>query len=266
MSKCIKEKILADEISKKLVLIDDFFTNINKLYNIFSTITKKINTINKEFEKKKKRIKLIKKFRKSNSCCLVFIFLLIICLIVRIIPQNKINSEQFNSSSIKLKVKGIGYKYIFCPDNETFKINYYPNEIYINGNLRNIINSKYYFNQSDNNAELIWYNNINNPSYLFYGCVDVTEIDLSNFNTSEAIDMVYMFNNCSSLTSLNLSNFDTSHVTRMFDMFRSCLSLTSLDLSSFNTSSVTSMVSMFNGCISLSSLIYQILILIMLGI
>ena len=146
MSKCIKEKILADEISKKLVLISAVFTNINILYNIFNTITKKTNTINKEFEKKKKSIKLIKKFRKNNSCCLVFIFLLIICLIVKIIPQNKINSEQFNSSSIKLKVKGIGYKYVFCPYNENFNISYYPNEIYINGNLRNTINSKYYFN------------------------------------------------------------------------------------------------------------------------
>ena len=66
MSKCIKEKILADEISKKLVLIDAFFTNINKLYNIFNTITKKINSNNKEFEKKKKSIKLIKKFRKKQ--------------------------------------------------------------------------------------------------------------------------------------------------------------------------------------------------------
>ena len=185
---------------------------------------------------------------------MVFIFLLIICLIVKIIPQNKINSEQFNSSSIKLKVKGIGYKYVFCPYNENFNISYYPNEIYINGNLQNTINSKYYFNKSDNNVELIWYNNINNPSHLFYGCVDVTEIDLSYFNTSEAIDMVYMFRDCISLTSLNLSNFDTSHVTQMFDMFRNCSSLPSLDLSSFNTSKVGTMVSMFIDCISLTSL------------
>ena len=48
-----------------------------------------------------------------------------------------------------------------------------------------------------------------------------------------------MFSRCSSLTNLDLSNFNTSKVTDMSSMFSRCSSLTSLDLSSFNTSSVT---------------------------
>ena len=44
---------------------------------------------------------------------------------------------------------------------------------------------------------------------MFFQCSDITEIDLSNFNTSKVNNMIGMFNGCSSLTSLNLSYFDT---------------------------------------------------------
>ena len=55
---------------------------------------------------------------------------------------------------------------------------------------------------------------------MFYGCSSLTSLDLSNFNTSNVIDMNNMFYGCSSLTSLDLSNFDTSNVLFMNYMFR----------------------------------------------
>ena len=82
----------------------------------------------------------------------------------------------------------------------------------------------------------------------------LTEIDLSQINTSEATDMQAMFVGCSSLASLDLSSFDTSNVSMMMKMFNGCSSLTSLNLSSFNTSNVKSMNRMFSECISLNSL------------
>ena|GEM_PF-3712707 len=88
----------------------------------------------------------------------------------------------------------------------------------------------------------------------FYYFPNLTEIDLSNWDTSHLTSMHAMFNDCTSLTSLNLSSWDTSHVTRMFGMFANCTSLTSLDLSSWNTSSVTEICTMFFGCSSLTSL------------
>jgi surface protein len=63
--------------------------------------------------------------------------------------------------------------------------------------------------------------------------------------------MTAMFYGCSNLTSLDLSTFDTSSVTDMYGMFEGCSGLTSLDLSSFNTSNVTNMSGMFSGCINL---------------
>ena len=89
---------------------------------------------------------------------------------------------------------------------------------------------------------------------LFDNLTACTEMDLSNFNTSNVTDMSSMFNDCRSLTSLDLSGFDTSKVTSMGAMFYNCYGLTSLDVSGFDTSNVTSMGSMFYGCSSLPSL------------
>ena len=89
---------------------------------------------------------------------------------------------------------------------------------------------------------------------MFRECSDITEIDLSNFDTSNVENMQLMFYGCSSLTSLNLSNFNTSRVTWMDAMFYGCSSLTSLNLSSFDISQVTYMHYMFYNCSSLTSL------------
>ena len=40
--------------------------------------------------------------------------------------------------------------------------------------------------------------------------------------------MMLMFNNCSNLTSLNLSGWDTSNATSMSSMFHGCKSLTTI--------------------------------------
>ena len=96
--------------------------------------------------------------------------------------------------------------------------------------------------------------NVTNMESMFDTCRSLTSLDLSNFNTSNVINMSYMFRDCVSLASLDLSNWNTSNVTNMGNMFGDCESLTSLDLSHLNTSSVRTMVSMFAGCNKLTSL------------
>ncbi len=96
-------------------------------------------------------------------------------------------------------------------------------------------------------------------SLFFYGdtinvCNPIEFIDVSNFDTSNVIDMSYMFNGCGNLTSLDISNFDTKNVTDMNSMFSNCNSLTSLDLSNFDTNKVTDMSSMFSDCSNLTNL------------
>ena len=55
---------------------------------------------------------------------------------------------------------------------------------------------------------------------MFYGCSSLTNINLSNFNTNNVIDMSGLFGGCSSLKDINLSNFNTNKVTDMRAMFK----------------------------------------------
>ena len=93
---------------------------------------------------------------------------------------------------------------------------------------------------------------------MFFGCSQLTSLDVSHFNTSNVTDMSGMFSGCFNLPSLDLRNFDTSKVTDMSDMFnqqRGYMSkLKSIDVSSFNTSKVTNMSGMFSNCQLLETL------------
>ena len=57
---------------------------------------------------------------------------------------------------------------------------------------------------------------------MFYNCSSLKELDLSNFNTNNVINMSYMFFDCSSLKELNLSNFNTNNVINISGMFGGC--------------------------------------------
>ena len=199
----------------------------------------------------------IKIFNINNYISYINITKLIIImnLLIQILSFKKLYLIKFNFSKITLKIKGTGYKDVFCKTTFNFGKDYYPNLIYINGDFQNIINHTYNFIQSDNNfVELIWNKNVYNCRFMFFGCSDITYIDLSNFNSSQVVTMSYMFSGCSSLTSLNLANFDTSQVNIMNYMFNGCSSLKSLNLSSFDNSQIIEMYSMFCGCSSLLSL------------
>ena len=50
---------------------------------------------------------------------------------------------------------------------------------------------------------------------MFINCKSLTSIDISNFNTSNAINLSYMFSSCILLTSINISNFNTQNVESM---------------------------------------------------
>lgn len=74
---------------------------------------------------------------------------------------------------------------------------------------------------------------------------------MSNWNTSNLLNMEYMFESCKSLKNINLL-FDTSKVTLMNGMFSDCHSLTSVDLSHFDTSNVVDINCLFSECYALS--------------
>ena len=83
---------------------------------------------------------------------------------------------------------------------------------------------------------------------LFFNHIEVTEIDLSNLDVSNAENMFGALQDCRKATTINLSGWDTSNVTNMGQMFYQCDAIQSLDLSHFNTSNVTDMQYMFSNC------------------
>ena len=109
-------------------------------------------------------------------------------------PNILINSFNFKSSKITLKIKGIGE--INVLGNEEIKkfqnINYLK-EIKINGKIQDEIKYNYYFNKKDNYVELIWSDDLDNCDNMFYKCSSITEINLSNFNTSNVTSMYCMY-------------------------------------------------------------------------
>ena len=82
---------------------------------------------------------------------------------------------------------------------------------------------------------------------MFYNCVNLENI--GSLTTSASLTNMYMaFAYCKKLTDVDFTNYNTSNVTNMEYMFQYCQLLPSLDLSSFNTKKVTSFRAMFQHC------------------
>ena len=96
--------------------------------------------------------------------------------------------------------------------------------------------------------------NVTSMSYMFNGCLNLVELDVTHFNTAKVTNMNGMFNDCSNLTELDVTHFNTAKVTTMNSMFSGCSNLTELDLTHFNTAIVTTMFRMFYACKSLTTI------------
>lgn len=95
---------------------------------------------------------------------------------------------------------------------------------------------------------------------MFKGASVLNPIDISRFDTRKVQDMSEMFSGIRYLTrgsakiALNLSNFNTSNVVNMKGMFKDSSRFTDINMSSFNTSKVTDMSEMFYGATSLPTI------------
>ena len=193
--------------------------------------------------------KIDKKFYFKNIILKKYIiFFILIDLFIKILTSNKPLLFVLNYSTIKLKIIGKGHKHIL---GSNFLISNYPNEVYINEIKAKSVTYIYDFNQTDNSVELVWNYYISNCHNMFYYCTNITEIDLSNFETSRVTNMWSMFEGCSLLTSLNLSHFDTSQVTDMEYMFSGCKNLEYINLKNFNDTKLNNGSSYYQGMFDL---------------
>ena len=68
--------------------------------------------------------------------------------------------------------------------------------------------------------------NVTNMYMMFYGCTNLTDLDLSHFNTQNVTDMTLMFGSCNALTTIIAgSDWTTDRVEESGSMFESCFSL-----------------------------------------
>ena len=194
----------------------------------------KISINNSNFKIDRNKMKNIYNNKQINTLK-KYIFIIMIINLFEIILPNRSSYKMISSkySFIILKISGKGNIKIF--DN----INLSPNTIYINDDKQENINNFFDFKETPKYVKLVWNKEITSSSSMFYCCNQITEIDLSNFDTSKVTDMTNMFQGCSSLTSLDLSNFVTSKVKKIAHMINGCSSLISLDISNFNTQHIT---------------------------
>ena len=74
-------------------------------------------------------------------------------------------------------------------------------------------------------------------------------LDLSNFDTSNALDISFMFSKSYKLKEIKgINKFNTKYVKNMTAMFQGCFELEYLDLSNFDTSNTSDMSFMFYKC------------------
>ena len=131
------------------------------------------------------------------------------------------------------------------------QLNEINTKLYINGNEKKFEQFIIPNYLGEYNIKLKFGILLNDCSYMFAGCNNITEINFIYFNTKYVSSMKYMFYNCSKLKRLNLLNFDTSFVTDMNNMFSGCKNLENLDITSFDTKNVKNMNNLFNDCINL---------------
>lgn len=95
---------------------------------------------------------------------------------------------------------------------------------------------------------------LTNLGWILFKCPKVTSVgDISSWNVSNVTNFKSAFNS-SAISELNVSTWDTSSAVDMTFMFQNCTKLRQLDLSRWNTSKVTNMQSMFSGCSALTEL------------
>ena len=103
----------------------------------------------------------------------------------------------------------------------------------------NVINMSYMFNRCTKLKKIVGIENLDvsklkTTKIMFYGCKNLVELDLTNWNTISLENMSYMFYNCSNLKIIkNIENWQLPNVKDVSYMFYECTKL-DVDLSNWD--------------------------------
>ena len=188
----------------------------------------------------------LKKFKenKSNSTLIIILFYYLNILLL-------LNSflKSYELNEIRLTIQGKENHCFLHGDQDV-------SEVIIKGESKSLESCKKccYFDEDLNNVTLKFNTLIDSCYDMFFEMVDIIEIDLSNFDTSNLKNMQSMFNGCNKLEKITFGNINTAQVNNMYKLFYNCVKLSSIDLSHFDTSSVINMNETFCLCKSITSL------------
>ena len=163
------------------------------------------------------------------------------------------NLEELNDSNTTVYISDQKYKFIKCfrPIIDGIFI------VKIKLSIK-MKNCSYMFHNCVNisNLDLSYFDSslIEKTDFMFSQCINLSNINLKNFNTKNVETMKGMFYLCKKLSYINLLSFDTINVKNMSYMFGCCFQLAGIDLSNFSTNKVEDMSFMFLGCINLKSI------------
>ena len=163
------------------------------------------------------------------------------------------NLEELNDSNTTVYISDQKYKFIKCfrPIIEGIFI------VKIKLTIK-MKNCSYMFHNCANisNLDLSYFDSslIEKTDFMFSQCINLSNINLKNFNTKNVETMKGMFYLCKKLSYINLLSFDTINVKSMSYMFGCCFQLADIDLSNFSTNKVEDISFMFLGCINLKSI------------
>ena len=139
----------------------------------------------------------------------------------------------YEVTEITLVINGNGKQKVISDS-----FNSIPSEI-IGSDIEQCINKRECVLKSDTNKVTIIFDSlIISCNHMFSGLSSITEIDLSNFDTSRVTVMAFMFNDCINLEKVIFGNIKTSKAENMYGLFNNCIRLISVDLSNFDFSTV----------------------------
>jgi len=156
------------------------------------------------------------------------------------------------NQEVHMIIRGKGSKRIL---GDNFPYNNF--EVIINDVKNNNCGRKCDLNEELNNITIKFNETIESCYAMFYAAVDKIEIDLSDFDTSNVVNMENMYKYCSNLISINLSYLNMSFVENISSMFCNCTSLKSVHFSNLATSKLKYIDNLFNDCKNLTSIIFQ---------
>ena len=112
----------------------------------------------------------------------------------------------FSNSNITIKINQTGIQSILFNNFTRYDSGgKYPNEVYLNGTkISNVIYNISIESEGENIIILEWNEILDSINDMFLDCVNITEVDLSQFDSSKVTRMSGMFYNCTSLTKVNI--------------------------------------------------------------